>query len=299
MAEPVVLIGTERHVLHSDIVDLDFEISIKLPLSPTEQPLPVVFTTDANLSFAFMANLSDLLLLGGDMPQVLTVGIGYPVGSDLGYVFERRAKDLVERTDHEGPSHDGVAPLFLRFIREELWPWLSERFHVSDDRTLRGHSLGGGFALYALFHGEGFFKRFVAGSPDDIDFPSRFASYEQSYAADHDDLNAVVFLGAGDAESHPRFETNASEIGAALTARDYPSLTVKTVIFPDDSHLTAAVVATTHGMRWVFSQSLGWSSGLHSGCSARESPQRRERPEKTRTSQASSPRLRMVAMGRP
>ena len=91
-----------------------------------------------------MVNLSDLLFLGGDMPLVLTVGIGYPVGSDIDYVFERRAKDLVNPTGQEGPGHDGVAPLFLRFIREELWPWLSERFDVSEDRTLRGHSLPGG-----------------------------------------------------------------------------------------------------------------------------------------------------------
>jgi predicted alpha/beta superfamily hydrolase len=225
-------------------------------LSPSDEPLAVVFTTDANLSFPFMANLSDLLLLGGDIPQVLTVGIGYPVGSDLEYVFERRAKDLVNPTGEEGPGHDGVAPLFLRFIREELWPWLSERFDVSDDRTLRGHSLGGGFALYALFHGDGFFKRFVAGSPDEIDFPSRFAGYEEAYAAKHEDLDAIVFLSAGDAENHPRYETNAREMGAAQAARDYRSLKVRTAIFPGESHLTAAVVATTHGMRWVYSQNL-------------------------------------------
>ena len=110
-----------------------------------------------------MANLSDLLFLGGDMPLVLTVGVGYPVGSDIDYVFERRAKDLVNPTGQEGPGHDGVA-------------------HSSCASS--GRSC-------------------VRGSANDL-----------------------------------------------MSLRTEPC---EAILFPGDSHLTAAVVATTHGMRWVFS----------------------------------------------
>ncbi len=143
---------------------------------------------------------------------MLTVGIGYPVGLDLAYVGTRRMYDLSPTSDTKqleslmgsayaaGEAKGGGAPLFIRFMIEELWPWITAHYDVSDDRTYVGDSMGGLFGCYTLFNHHGFFNRYVIGSPWICwDHPLVF-DYEEQYTAAHDDLDAVVFLAAGGAE---------------------------------------------------------------------------------------------------
>ena len=42
---------------------------------------------------------------------------------------------------------------------------IERNFNVSEDRAWYGHSFGGLFGLYALFHNDGPFKRFIIGNP--------------------------------------------------------------------------------------------------------------------------------------
>jgi predicted alpha/beta superfamily hydrolase len=71
-------------------MDFDFEISMQGPLVAGPEPLPVVYATDANGFFGAAANISAWLMMGSEIPQVLTVGIGYPVGPDTAYFLRRR-----------------------------------------------------------------------------------------------------------------------------------------------------------------------------------------------------------------
>ncbi len=170
MAEPAVLHGTEVHVVHSDVMDFDFEITIQGPPIEWPDPLPVVYSTDANFGFGFAANVGTMLLLGGEIPPVLTVGIGYPVGGDIEAVTARRMFDFspTEDTWQVGQLNaspltsaevkGGGGPLFIRFMVEELWPFIAENYNVTDDRTLTikqicevvGQELGHEFAFVNL-----------------------------------------------------------------------------------------------------------------------------------------------------
>ncbi len=279
MANPVVLPGTESHLVHSALMDFDFEISIQGPLVAGPEPLPIVYATDANFLFGAVANMSAMLMAGGEIPPVLTVGIGYPVGEDIAYILRRRMYDLSPTPDEwqlgvytsspvfGGEVKGGGAPLFFRFMSEELWPWIAERYNVSSDRTYVGDSMGGLFGIYTLFNHTGFFKRYVIGSPEmDWDFPRCF-DYEANYAAEHKDLDAIVFLSAGGAERvlstrlDPATATilakadragHTARMGELLASRHYPSLKLKTLIFPEETHFTVGFALIAHGLRYVF-----------------------------------------------
>jgi hypothetical protein len=41
-------------------------------------------------------------------------------------------------------------------------------------------------------------------------------------------------------------------MGALLAGRHYPSLDLKTVIFPEETHFTMPFAMTAHGLRYVF-----------------------------------------------
>ena len=283
MTGPSILHGTQTHIVHSDIMDFDFEITVQGPPIEWPAPLPVVYSTDANFGYGFAANAALMLLMGGEVPPVLNVGIGYPsrgdIGADMAYVTGRRMYDFSPTPDkfqldqlNASPLtsvevQGGGAPMFIRFMTEELWPWIKANYNVSDDRTYVGDSMGGLFGCYTLFNHPGFFNRYVIGSPWICwDNPLVF-DYEAQYAADHDDLDAVVFLAAGGAEHvlSPAFDPSAAEIfkiadteahtmrlGALLASRNYPNLRLKTLIFPEETHFTVSYALIPHGLRYVF-----------------------------------------------
>jgi predicted alpha/beta superfamily hydrolase len=114
-------------------MDLDLEICIQAPPVARPEPAPVVYSTDANLLFGTVANIVPVLVMGGEIPPVLTVGIGYPAGTDMAYVLGRRIYDLSPTSDgwclkifgsspHFAGDVNGGPPLFFRFLSEELWP---------------------------------------------------------------------------------------------------------------------------------------------------------------------------------
>ncbi len=132
MAGPQRLSLTQTHIVHSDLMDFDFEITTQGPPIDWPEPLPVVYQTDANFGIGFAADMATMLLMGGEIPPVLTVGIGYPVGGDIVYVTGRRMYDFSPTSDEwqlgqlnasplvEGEVVGGGAPLFARFMSEEL-----------------------------------------------------------------------------------------------------------------------------------------------------------------------------------
>jgi hypothetical protein len=61
MTQPAVQQDTEIHVVHSDIMDFDFQIFIHRPLEEIVKPLPLVYVTTEKISQTF--NASDQRLL--------------------------------------------------------------------------------------------------------------------------------------------------------------------------------------------------------------------------------------------
>ncbi len=276
MSQPAVLPGTETHVIHSQAVGVDFRIYIQRPM--VDGPLPVLYVTDANWFFGTAVSMTNMLLKGGEIPPVITVGIGYPNDDEM-FITTRRMYDFSPTTDQwqldqlsasdlmEGEMKAGGAADFFAFMREELWPWLSERFELTDDRTYLGDSMGGLFGTYALLNHHGFFNRYIIGSPWLCwDKPLCF-DYEAAYAANHNDLDAIVFLSAGGAEDvmSPAFDASATAVfdaaeteahavrmGQSLASRNYPNLRLKTLIFPEETHFTVPYAIAAHGLRYVY-----------------------------------------------
>ena len=130
----------------------------------------------------------------------------------------------------------GGAPLFLDFIKKELFPFVETNYRIDNNaRMLSGYSLGGLFAMYVLFHEPGLFSKYFIGSPsiqykDGITF-----EYESNYAGNHSDLQADVFISAGALED--RTSQNVTKIEGLLSSRNYENLYLKSVIFDHENHV--------------------------------------------------------------
>lgn len=270
--------GTEQHILHSDAVGTDFEITVMPPAPELRAgPTPVVYGTDANLSMGMYADTVRLLLAGGEIPPVTLVGIGYPIGADFIQFNVNRTRDFTPMVDEWHKQvisgialgeevSPGGGPAFLEFLTNELRPWLTDHYDVADDHTYVGDSLGGFFGTYVLLNQPDAFQRYVIGSPWLAYSLGTCLEWEEKYAASHHDLNATVFYASGAAEDvvSPLMQSpmvplflrgnvaaNTERMINRLRARNYASLRLTSRIYSEQTHFTVPPIIYAQGLREV------------------------------------------------
>ena len=275
--------GTEVHLVHSEVMGFDYEVTVQMPAVPIDGPWPVAFSTDANPLLGVTCCAFSQLQMNGEMPPVLNVNIGYPVGGDLAFVLARRPFEftttdneillrafntMVEATGSGQVARSGGADLFCQFLEEELWPWVAGNYDVVADRTYVGNSLAAYFGLYQMFARPGFFQRFVLGSPWLAWDLGVIQTAEENFARANDDLAATVFVSVGDSEDFvtaamdpamagafkkARMAERNRELCKKLEARGYPSLRLKHREFSEQTHNMSPFTSIPHGLKYVFS----------------------------------------------
>ena len=293
-ADEVTLPNTEVRLLPSEIVDEELKLLIARPYGPppSNGGYPVIYALDADMSFPLVRQVS--LSLSGDfhLPNVIVVGIAYAGGERMGML--RRNRDYTPTEDPRFTKYaarwgaaasaedaSGEAGLFLEFVRDELKPFIEQEYPVDpDDATLFGVSFGGLFATYALLEAPDTFQRYVIGSPS-LWWDDRVVfEYEKRYAAEHDDLAARVFIGAGGNETAEHDEEQLAKFPepmrrsmlefqeamqgtvqmveviepfvATLAGRNYPNLDLTLHLFPEETHGSAPPMILSRGLRVVF-----------------------------------------------
>ncbi len=235
----VTVFGTETIILSAAHIDQDYKIFVGLPWSypNLEKNYPVLYMLDANIWFGSVLEYTRLDLSVYGRSEVIVVGIGYPT-EDEDILLTRRYNDFVQE-----PSD------FLQFIREELMPEINANYRVKpDENALIGHSFGGSFALYTLFEKPETFDRYIIGSPT---ITEKIVSQEVEYAANHVDLPAKVFIGAGDMEG-PLMANSLLKMALQIEERSYENLEFKTTVFEFEDHISVFLPILTYGFRTLF-----------------------------------------------
>lgn len=264
----VTLKRTEIRSLHSNIVGEDYELMISLPRSykNIDKNYPVIYLLDPFRTFLISKGYTDALTTPMPIiPEVIIVGIGYGGNGDeelLRFVLGRTrdlspaedtlAEDwlksqMASTTGIDVEFHTGGAEQFLEFIEDELFPFIESKYRVDKDNySLCGYSFGGLFALYTLFHKPWLFKNYISGSPG-IQYKNEITfKYESDYSKNHSDLNANVFISAGELEELT--SVNIKKIEELLRSRNYENLKLKTVVFEDENHITCPPAAISRGI---------------------------------------------------
>jgi predicted alpha/beta superfamily hydrolase len=282
---PVTLPNTEVRLLESSTVNYTYRLHISLPITygNSERTYPVLYLTDGNGLFPLVRCIAEGLSGGLEIPRVIIVGIGYDTddASEWGRYRERdllptdaSASDAAQRQAFTRTGIPrGQASSFLRFIRQELKPFINANYLTDPgDSTYMGNSYGGLFGLYVLFHRPDTFNRYVIGSPA-IHHDNRVTlAYESRYAEDHDDLAVRLFMAVGAREEmdghliDPSFQfvTNVKELAKSLQTRRYPGLQLRTDILEGETHFSAIPATFSLGLRAVFPLSV-WERGSQDG----------------------------------
>jgi predicted alpha/beta superfamily hydrolase len=243
----VSLLSTEKRMLHSNIVDQDFEIYVSLPYrySYSDTTYPVLFSLDANVKFGLMSNVvNNLSGLTREIPEIIVVGIAYPIKDIADWAAWRKRDTTPTRNltyDKEWADYlnnatgrddiivqSGGADKFLSFIRDELIPFIESNYRVSSmDRALSGTSSSGLFTLYALFQHPELFQRYFASSPSiNWDEPYMY-KLENDFAANHKDLPVKLFMCVGGLDKLKHQTKTTTDCFFSFTSNNKTSMAIQ------------------------------------------------------------------------
>ena len=121
--------------------------------------LTALYTLDGNAQFPMAVNA-----VNPNKPLPLIVGIGYV--SDKAYVIEERTRDYTFPAEGAEFAKGGKAADFLHFIQQDVKPYIEQHFDINKEKQyFFGHSFGGLFGLYILFHQPDLFQYYTLASP--------------------------------------------------------------------------------------------------------------------------------------
>ena len=145
---------------------LAYRVRVSVPQGrPPANGFPVIYVLDGDAWFGSAVEIARIREWSR-LPPAILVGVGYP-GAHF-FDAQRRMLDFTPpgSSDPDSGFRLGGADRFLAFLDATLKPWVGSNY-PADPRTriLYGHSMGGLFALHALFKSPASFSAYVAASP--------------------------------------------------------------------------------------------------------------------------------------
>ena len=265
----------EPFSVQSEAFSYSHQVTVALPASYSAQPdkkYPVLWVPDAPLLMRTVVGLLDVLVLGNLAPEMIVVGVGSSAEEGLAGVG-RRVMDFSPPGEGYAPPGlagerwSALAPLpefphkakeFLDLLVDELRPRLAAEYRFSGEHALIGHSAGGMFAAYSLFARPDAFQKMIIGSPYLDGVSGAVFKAESEYARLHDDLDADVFLAAGEMEAEEYFVAisgnleSTARLSRTLTARHYSSLSLSTRFFAGKNHYTVLPDVIVSGISYLW-----------------------------------------------
>lgn len=153
-----------------------YRIQVALPLTaPPEKGFPVIYVLDGDGYFGTWSSAARFRAMAGELEPAVVVGIGYPESEqDVMATMQRRMSELSPSVDEMmakmaepgAPAPHAGADDLLQVIHREIPPLVAAVTKVDASRsTLFGHSLGGLFAVHALFTHPDYFGTYLVLSP--------------------------------------------------------------------------------------------------------------------------------------
>jgi len=265
----------EYFEIQSTIAGVRYGVWVSVPWTysfDAERRYPAIFTPDGNL------NVPTLMPLNADLENPPTqpfvqVSVGYCGDEVADWLFTARNRDLVPPGEPPAPSHlasidaaiaaggepaewgakfraaiidGGRADLFLRFLTEELYPLVIERWRIDTSACgFFGHSYGGLFAAWMAMQRPSVCTRIGAASPgmtSDQSQVFKLLRQEIDSGADHSGRHLHLSIGESEITDRSFYQLLGQTFGKlTFMLGDTPlqGLQVTSKIIPGERHATS------------------------------------------------------------
>ncbi|MBS1522402.1 MAG: alpha/beta hydrolase [Bacteroidetes bacterium] len=210
----------------------------------TPNAYPVLYLLDGDSHFDYGARTSDFLA-GYDrnrIPPMIVVGIvNVDRGRDFTPVFSKRSDGSL---DSNKVLTDVGAGRFLRYLEDEVVPYIDSHYRVQPYRILAAHSLGGLFALYAKETRPLLFPGMILTSP--VISGQELRNMQTFLTGDHPH-NGKMFFGIGNENT---VKVDALAAGLKRRAPDWFEWANKK--YDDENHFTAPFKTLFDGLKFIY-----------------------------------------------
>lgn len=224
----------ETRTLQSTILNENRTLNIYLPQNyDSSKAYPVIYLLDGSLheDFLHIVGLVQFFNLQLHMPDCIVVGIAN-VDRKRDFTHHTDLKDL--KKDYPTTGHS--AP-FIRFLEEELLPYVFANYKTTDVKYLIGQSLGGLLATEVLLHKRSLFSHYLIVSPslwwDDESMLKKAATQFKQQP----DTATYVYIAVGKNE-HKTMVKEAKELYQVLLATKSKNLNLHLNVMEKENHAT-------------------------------------------------------------
>ena len=145
--------------LYSEILQEQRKIWIHIPEDfDKTKKYPVIYVLDASQHFYVVTGMLKQLL-PWQIPNSIVIGI---TNTDRNRDFTHT--NVPFQRGHESETSGGASN-FVKFIDEELKPFIKKKYPTENNSTIIGHSTGGLFVLYSFLYHENSFDNYLAIDP--------------------------------------------------------------------------------------------------------------------------------------
>lgn len=258
--------STKTFALHATTNGQEYRLFVSLPKSYNEKDTvryPVLYLLDGNPFFSLLQSMQHFFVTGEEVPEMIIVGIGYPVPGvlesmpyrTLDYTPTRdTAFDRMIDSDLKlpVPTTSGGAAAFLNTLKLEIFPFIEHRYKTAGGRGFAGHSFGALFGAYVLFHEPVLFSKYLLSSVSmPWDHNEMLLEEQRYYNAGNRNLPAQVFISVGSCEEND-MQPLMHQLAASIRAHNYKGLQLNEHVLENETHTSAVTTALNHGLRILY-----------------------------------------------
>jgi predicted alpha/beta superfamily hydrolase len=245
-------LGTQ-HILMSKVLEEDRPIIISLPVGyhETEVNYPTLYVLDGLQNIKHLVATSEFLAETGLISPLIIIGVQ----------SIDRAKDLTPSKAGEGVyggsgdsgiPQSGGAPLFLKFLEEELIPYVDSTYRTHSYRILEGHSFGGLFSTFALMQPSNLFDAFIIQAPALWWNNEEMIEKAKTFFNSNSSLNKTAYFGIGGDDGWG-MRQELKKYVEVVNANAPIGFRWKHEEVGDEDHDQARLLLNYHGLRFIFS----------------------------------------------
>ena len=216
-------------------------IEIQLPRSyntESDKKYPLILVLDGEYMFNIVSGSVDYLSYWGDIPENLVVGIN------------QRTTRFKDSSVFDNLTYTPITSTasFYDFIVNELIPYISKNYRISDFKMIVGQERTANFANFFLLKPNPIIRGVISISP-------KLSDNMNDYLYDNlSKTNSKIIYTVS--TSKKDFETiykNTSELATKLDSINNKNIRFKSIIFDDENHYILPSVSVPNSIRSTFS----------------------------------------------
>ena len=231
--------------IHSEVLNQKRKLFIYKPQIDisSDPPLPILYMMDGE-NIGMVANIVDAAIINGDFPPMIIVGIAN--------YKEERTNDLTPfplgTNNSLGATKSGGGKLFLKYIKDEVIPFINKEYKTTDEKILFGHSLGGLMSVYCLLMYPELFNDYIAVSPSLWLENDYIIQEAEALFKTKNYINKNIFISDGTEDPNLKV---VQKFDSLLQKNKQSGLNYKYTSYENETHNSQLVKAIPDGIRFI------------------------------------------------